>query len=80
MHVRPYLEHVGLRDASLLLLLLLHLGLGVLDLPAQVGDDVRVLRDVVGHIQQVALDLVAGRGQGQGQLAAPRRTPVTQWI
>ena len=38
----------------------------VLDLPAQVGDDVCVLCDVVGHAQQVTLDLVAGRNQGQG--------------
>ena len=59
---------------SLLLLLLLQLGLEALDLPAQVGDDVRVLRDAVGHVQQVALDLVAGRGQGQGQPVAPGRT------
>ena len=37
--------------SSLLLLLLLNFGLEVLDLPAQVGDDVRVLCDVVGHVQ-----------------------------
>lgn len=47
-------------DAGLLFLLLflpLDLGLEVLDLPVQVGDDVRVLGEVVGHAQQVALDL-----------------------
>lgn len=47
-------------DAGLasLLFLPLNLGLEALDLAAQVGDDARVLRDVVGHGQQVALDLV----------------------
>lgn len=35
----------------------LHFGLEVLNLPAQVGDDARVLVEVAGHVQQVALDL-----------------------
>lgn len=60
----------------LLLLLPLDLGLEALDLPAQVGDDVRVLGDVVGHAQQVALDLRGqDTGQGQARGAAPQDTP-----
>lgn len=51
---------------SLLPLLLLNFGLEVLDLPAQVRDDVRVLCNAVGHVQQIALHLVDGtRGKGQ---------------
>lgn len=42
---------------AFLLLLPLDFGLEALDLPAQAGDDIRVLCDVVGHGQQVALDL-----------------------
>lgn len=62
----PTLSIPAARLAPPLPLLPLHLGLEALDLPAQVGDDVRVLRDVVGHAQQVTLDLVAGRDRGQG--------------
>ena len=62
----PTLSIPAARLAPPLPLLPLHLGLEVLDLPAQVGDDVCVLCDVVGHAQQVTLDLVAGRNQGQG--------------
>ena len=57
----PTLSIPAARLAPPLPLLPLHLGLEALDLPVQVGDDVRVLRDVVGHAQQVTLDLVAGR-------------------
>lgn len=57
---------------SSLLLLRLNFGLEALDLPAQVGDDVRVLRDAVGHVQQIALHLVGGtHGQGQSSWELP---------
>lgn len=62
----PTLSIPAARLAPPLPLLPLHLGLEALDLPAQVRDDVHVLRDVVGHAQQVTLDLVAGHDQGQG--------------
>lgn len=63
--------------ASLVRLPRLQLGLEALDLPAQVGDDVRVLRDAEGHVQQVALDL-GGRGQGHGQGRLTPRTPMKE--
>lgn len=62
-------------DAGLasLLFLPLNLGLEALDLPAQVGDDARVLRDVVGHGQQIALDLVGPHTyQGQSERECER--------
>ena len=54
------------RVTSFLLLLSLNFGLEVLDLPAQVANDICVLCDAVGHVQQIALHLGGGtHGQGQ---------------
>lgn len=52
----------GAGVASPLLLLSLSFGLEALYLPAQIRDDVRVLRDTGGRVQQVTLHLVGGGG------------------
>lgn len=58
---------------SLLHLLRLNFGFEALDLPAQVRNDVRILHDAVGHVQEIALHLVGGtHGQGQSKRELPR--------
>ena len=58
-----HVADVGLLALLLLLALLVDLGAKPLDLLAQLGNDVGVLGQVIGHVEQVPLHLVKHTGQ-----------------